>query len=314
VEDLQQAVFGAGLDAVQLSRGPVNGSLAFASRDRMIFSTGLIRGRVSLTGPLSPTMTTLGIGIIIPPGSRHWKADVETGGVGIFRGGDTHEAIYYPGSIYACVSLEDDLLEEVAADKGLVLDARQLGGSRIMPQLLCEAALARLGRGFHRVHGGAADDLQDAAFLGMMMLDALVEHVAREPLAKANWRNAGQHCRIVDRAQQYILANLTTRLAISGIASAACTSQTTLYRAFHEVLDETPQSFIRKLRLNRIRRDLISEEEARCSITLLANKWGVAELGRFAAWYRGLFGELPSETRLRRMKGRDFPFETDFRH
>jgi hypothetical protein len=68
------------------------------------------------------------------------------------------------------------------------------------------------------------------------------------------------------------------------------------------------------MRLNRIRRDLASEEEARCSITLLANKWGVSELGRFAARYRELFGELPSETRLRRLNDSDVHWDAEFGH
>jgi AraC-like DNA-binding protein len=97
------------------------------------------------------------------------------------------------------------------------------------------------------------------------------------------------------------MAHLTDSISISAIARAAFASQSTLYRAFHEVLDETPQSFIRKLRLNRVRHDLATEEEARCTITILANKWGVGELGRFAGWYRELFGELPSQTRARRL-------------
>jgi AraC-like DNA-binding protein len=301
VEDVQEAVLGAGLDAVQLSRGPMQGSLAFATSGRMAFSTGHLTGRVSLTGALSETMTTLGIGIRIAPGSRHWMKEVQTGGVGIFRAGDVHEAIYLPGTIYACVTLPDTQLEEIAADLGLVLDAAQLGGSRISRRRLSSARFATLQRAFVQVHTAVERRRHDAAALGRLMLEGLIEHVAREPRRDPGPRDMGAHSRIVARAQSYIMANLTDSISISAIARASFASQSTLYRAFHEVLDETPQSFIRKLRLNRIRHDLATEDEARCTITLLANKWGVGELGRFAGWYRELFGELPSQTRARRM-------------
>jgi AraC-like DNA-binding protein len=66
------------------------------------------------------------------------------------------------------------------------------------------------------------------------------------------------------------------------------------------VLDETPQSYVRKLRLHRIRRHLASDAEVLCTITVVANQWGISELGRLSGWYRDLFGELPSETRARR--------------
>jgi len=51
------------------------------------------------------------------------------------------------------------------------------------------------------------------------------------------------------------------------------------------------------LRLNRIRRDLASPQEAHCTVAALANRWGVSELGRLSSEYRDLFGELPSRTR-----------------
>jgi AraC-like DNA-binding protein len=199
-----------------------------------------------------------------------------------------------------CVTIRDDHLEELAAEMGLVLDAKQLGGSRISSQALSSARLAVLQRHFARVH--KADESQhDPTSLGRFVLESLIEHLAREPRSEPGWRSLNAHSRIVARAQRYITENLEDPLSISAIARAAFASQSTLYRAFHEVLNETPQSFVRKMRLNRIRHDLATEKEARCTITLLANRWGVGELGRFAGWYRELFGELPSETRARRM-------------
>lgn len=301
VEDLQQAVLGAGLDATQLSRGPMRGSLAFATTDDIVFSTGCVSGRVSLVGSLSETMTTLGVGVRLAPGSRHWMQEVWTGGVGIFRAGDGHDAIYLPGTVYAAVTLRDDRLEEIAAEMGLVLDAKQLGGSRISPRSLSSDRLAALQRDFTRVHTTGEQRLPDATSLGRFVLACLIQHVAREPRPAPGWRDTSGHSRIVARAQSYIMEHLHGPLSISAIARASFASQSTLYRAFHEVLDETPQSFIRKIRLSRIHRDLASEQEVRCTITMLANKWGIGELGRFAGWYRELFGELPSQTREAQM-------------
>ena len=48
--------------------------------------------------------------------------------------------------------------------------------------------------------------------------------------------------------------------------------------------------------MHRIRHDLASQAERACTVALIANEWGISELGRMAGRYRELFGELPSDT------------------
>jgi hypothetical protein len=52
-EDLKDAVYGAGLEATQMARGGLTGSLLFATSGDVLYCSGLIGGKVSLTGPLS---------------------------------------------------------------------------------------------------------------------------------------------------------------------------------------------------------------------------------------------------------------------
>lgn len=299
IEDLQDAVFGAGLDAVQMSCGPISGSLAFCARDGVIYSSGLIGGHVALTGPLSETLVTLGVGLRMAPGARHWLNETPSRAVGVFRAGDEHLAHYMPDTLYATATLSLDRLEEMAAEDGLVLDVRQLGATGISGRRMDERKAAGLERAFDQVHEGNGCRSLEAGILGRRMLDALVAHIGREPrLAVGAWA-ARQHGRIVERARRYIHDHLEAPLSIDAIAAAAFTSRRTLHRAFDEVLGETPQSYVRKLRLNRIRHELATEREAVCTITIVANRWGISELGRLSGWYRELFGELPSETMAR---------------
>jgi transcriptional regulator GlxA family with amidase domain len=139
----------------------------------------------------------------------------------------------------------------------------------------------------------------DALALGRQLLDSLIGHLAREPKPAMGAWAARQHGRVVERARRYVLGHLETPLSIDAIAGAAFTSRRTLHRAFVDVLNETPQTYVRKLRLNRIRHDLATEQEAMCTIGIIAHRWGISELGRLSGWYRELFGELPSETRAR---------------
>jgi len=297
IEELRDAVYGAGLEAMQMSRAPVTGSLAFAEAGGVLYSTGHIGGRVALTGSLSEHMITVGLGLRIRPGTRHWLNEVATGACGVFLPGDDHDALYMPGSLYAAATLSAQRLEEIAAHIGLVLDASTLGGTGIHKRRVSERALAGIRAQFEHVHAGQSSGV---AVLGRGLLDTIIAHLGRPPRRQIGRTSPQGHARIVARARAYILENLEHPISIDAIAAAAYTSRRTLHRAFNYVLDETPQSYVRKLRLHRIRRDLASDAEFLRTITIVANQWGISELGRFSGWYRELFGELPSETLAQR--------------
>lgn len=295
IEDLHDAVLGAGLDVVQMSRAPISGSLAFAQQGDITYSSGLVDGNVGLTGPLSETLVTVGVLLRASPGTRHWLSEVGGQAVGVFMPGDVHEAYYRPGALYATATLSMERLEEQAAKIGLVLDARQLAGTGISERGMERKRVEALRRRFDRVHSGFSADES----LGEALLESLIGHLARRPRNLVGPCSVRRHGLIVQRARSYIADHLEEPLSIDAIARAAFTSHRTLHRAFVDVLDETPQSYVRKLRLNRIRRELADEREARCSITIIANRWGIGELGRLSGWYRELFGELPSQTLAR---------------
>jgi AraC-like DNA-binding protein len=294
IEDLSDAVYGAGLEATQMSAGHMSGGLLFSQKDGVVCTSGLINGRAALFGPLSPTMITIGVGLRLGGGTRHWLNEVETGNVGVFFPGDEHDSIYTPGSLYATVTLTAEKLEEEAAKNDLVLNGPVLGGSGIHTRNLPTEVLAHLRRSFQDIHnnGFAADD----ATLGDQMLSAVIAHLARPPHPAIRGTHPSYHGRIVERARTYIHEHLSEPMSVDEIAAAAYTSRRTLFRAFLDVLDDAPHNYVRRLRLHRIRHDLASEAERACTIALIANTWGIGDLGRMAGWYRELFGERPSDT------------------
>jgi AraC-like DNA-binding protein len=152
---------------------------------------------------------------------------------------------------------------------------------------------------FERIHAKHRADGSSARMIGTQLLDAMIMHFAREPRFHVGGTDPRGLARIVARARAFIHENLNQPLSIDKIASAAATSHRTLHRAFQIVLDETPYSYVQQLRLHRIRHELVTDAEAACTVTSAANRWNIRELGRFAAWYRDLFGELPSQTLAR---------------
>lgn len=299
IEDLSDAVYGAGLETMQMSHAPVTGSLAFALQDGVTYSSGYLRGRVALRGPLSESMITIGLGLRIAPGSRHWLNEVGTGDYAVFLPGDDHDALYAPGSLYATVTLDAERLDTVAEQTGLMVDARKPAGTGIYQRRVPERVLAQLRAGFARLHASGPNSDWNVSALGKNLLGAAIAPLGRPPHAYVGRRDPRGRARIVARARAYVRENLEAPISIETLAEAATTSRRTLHRAFVEVLHETPQSYIRKLRLHRIRSDLATEAEVHCAVALVANRWGIGELGRMSGWYRELFGELPSETLAR---------------
>jgi AraC-like DNA-binding protein len=283
LEDLGNAVLGAALDVVQMPGPPVRGSLAFAACRGVLFSSGLLEGNTAIYGPLSPDAITIGIGLRFGANSRLWLSRVRDGEVAVVRPGDAHDATLTAGTLYATATLSAQLLKAEARRQGLDLLLPGMLRTGLYPPPIEGSALAALTRLLSRLHQRGPSRREGSADIGPAILRAAMEHCRR--------------ARMVFRARRHIATHLATRLTRDTLASTSGTSWRTLSRAFLEVLDEPPGAYIRRLRLHRIRRDLTSPEMAGSAVAAIAARWGMAEPGRMAGWYRDLFGESPSTTR-----------------
>ncbi len=98
------------------------------------------------------------------------------------------------------------------------------------------------------------------------------------------------------RGRSFIEENTNKPLTVRDLCRAAGASWRTLDYAFREHFGVTPKAYLKAIRLNGVRRELRSAE-APVVIAEVANRWGFWHMGQFAADYRRLFGELPSQTR-----------------
>ena len=90
-------------------------------------------------------------------------------------------------------------------------------------------------------------------------------------------------------------------ISVADLASAMDVSERTLRAAFHEYVDMAPARYLKLRTLNLIHDTLQDSDPSVTTITGVASRFGVWELGRLARDYQFLFGELPSET-LRRVR------------
>ncbi len=103
----------------------------------------------------------------------------------------------------------------------------------------------------------------------------------------------------VNRALDVIEASAPPAIPMSDLVRATSVSERSLRAGFRKHLGISPQRYMQLRTLNRARRRLAASRPAEASVAKVATDLGVWDLGRFAARYRQLFGELPSNT-LRR--------------
>lgn len=83
---------------------------------------------------------------------------------------------------------------------------------------------------------------------------------------------------------------------VSDLAEAVGVPVRQLQLAFHREHGIGPMESLKRVRLERARRDLIAMRTQDGTVSDVATRWGFFHLSRFSAAYREAFGELPSQT------------------
>lgn len=97
-------------------------------------------------------------------------------------------------------------------------------------------------------------------------------------------------------AVEYLHHNAHLPITPAEAAAAAGISTRVLQLALRRHHGQTPTEYLRGIRLRRVRAQLLDATPTTTTVRSVAEEWGFAHLGRFAASYAGAFGELPSET------------------
>ena len=96
--------------------------------------------------------------------------------------------------------------------------------------------------------------------------------------------------------ESFIENSIDMPIKVGELCRAAAVSERTLLRLFHERFGMSPKTYLTWNLFSRVRRELKKYEEGSVKISDIANAFGFWHMGQFAADYRRLFAELPSET------------------
>lgn len=147
-------------------------------------------------------------------------------------------------------------------------------------------------------HIGSPDALTRNPMVALPMTQALLTGLLLS--AAHNYRTAldetpaAAPAPAVKRAVDFIESYPHLALSAADIARAADVPLRTLQEGFRRHLSTTPMRHLRRTRLDRVRRELLTGTPS--DVTSVALRWGFAHLGRFTQYYRSVYGELPSQT------------------
>lgn len=102
---------------------------------------------------------------------------------------------------------------------------------------------------------------------------------------------------IVRKVREQALASPGEPPNVTDFCRSLAVSRRSLQYAFEDLTGMGVVQFLRNVRLNAVRREIRVAAGGPEPIAAIAARWGFWHMPRFAAYYRALFGELPSETR-----------------
>jgi AraC-like DNA-binding protein len=103
----------------------------------------------------------------------------------------------------------------------------------------------------------------------------------------------------VAHACAYIDENLRRSITLDDLCTAAGVRSRTLEYGFRAFYDVGPMTYLRSVRLCRVRRDLLNIKRPSISVARTARRCTFTHMGQFSRDYRLLFGESPSSTLAR---------------
>lgn len=129
------------------------------------------------------------------------------------------------------------------------------------------------------------------------LLDSLARLLLNsQPVENKHIRTRENYQKIVTKARDYVLGHPQDVITVTNLCEYLHVSQRTLQNCFHAVWGISPNTYLKAIRLNAVRRELESRYSKHRTVQDAAMAWGFWHMSQFAIDYNMLFGELPSQS------------------
>ena len=239
----------------------------------------------------SPT-DTVSFGLPVSLALDSWRGmAIDTPGIVNFGMGAEFEGVTRPGFIAVTVSIPMSFLEQVSDQLGLPLPDDFLRKTMLPVRRSTPALhlLIEITQALLHANGAPFGDLQQEDLVARLIGTASDAEVFDDQSAFS------VRAKAVTRALNHMQDRLGDGVSIGQLCADSGASLRTLTRGFRERFDIGPKAYFNRLRLGRVRSELLKGSTT-CSVADAANEWGFWHMGQFAKDYHRMFGELPSET------------------
>jgi AraC family ethanolamine operon transcriptional activator len=216
--------------------------------------------------------------------------------VGLYPGGSSN-VIRMPSDFeLVMLSIDPDPIRRAADDLGYD-DLRLTTSAPTILQAapLPVASIRRFLRHFPRMlHDSPADGSQLKFWMDRTLPRLTARLLALEQSSSTNHRISSRQ-RILNRVEGFLEANADASIYIADLCVAAGVSERTLANVFHQCFGLSPIRYLRVRRLHQVRRALRTSDPGTTSVSEIASLFGFWHFGRFAADFKALFEQTPSE-------------------
>lgn len=230
------------------------------------------------------------------------KLEVESGPGEIATWGAPNERLTVrtkPGTLIYSLNILPDRLEEVGR--------MTFGPSFRLPPRPIAAPPRGLGLSLARNLRTVFSELRELEKTGLSalalgpygdLLAGLALAIIRPDLLSADMEAESEpHC-LVSRAEEILHERALEPLSVASVAAELGVTARTLQLAFRRQRGCTPLQALINRRMELARERLLNPE-LRANVQSIAMSCGIANVGRFSARYKTMFGELPSQTLAR---------------
>lgn len=206
--------------------------------------------------------------------------------------GAEHVALHRPGTTVTYVMPEVEQLTAMGDQMGRPVEIPRVGTLvRIQSSPATELIGAAVNRQADAAHAGDPLDAHSES-----VLSALVGVLAGDPLTGRHEFGRGLDSRSIVAGCIDYAESIDRIPALSELCLAAHVSERRLRSAFTQEFDCAPTPYFRNWALDRVHRRLRDSGSVDRTVTEVASDVGFGHLGRFAGWYRRVYGETPSTT------------------
>jgi AraC-like DNA-binding protein len=297
-EGLREAVKGTHFDVVQVGRGKLSGNLSHVGIGDFAFSVGAFN--VGIRTQRTQTDDKLLIGMLLDTTDRvtQWSFDMRPADVIVAPPWIEHHAVHRGGSSYAAIRIDPNELPTVFAGDPWLSDPenwREKNHYRADPAIGMLAAEHLPKMVAHLARRGDSLSHDAAQFWKRTIVEWMAATIANA-LPPDDGGHLPSAMKLVRHVEDYLEAAGDRPLHISEICLDLRLSRRSLHRAFNEVFGVGPVTFLRQKRLCAVYSALKESAPGKTTVAEAAMQQGFIELGRFSHYYRGMFGEYPSQT------------------